>query len=374
MLQGAPVRMLARDDRVAQVVELDESRRARATLSELQTLALACMAMLEGFRGPLVRKIVDGLASAFAAESRQHMSRIEYQPDAAGVSVKDVGSGGGTVVIGDQALSRVARGAIEGVGQELRGAVRALAAVDFSAKRAAIVWIGGERVRVASEAEAKEAERIVTKLKDDYGVTFDSVAARHDMRKDKAERGWSEADVRAIDVEPWTLMDLKDLEAGFKYFAPVIGKGRSKSARAGTRQELERLGRVNLVKEKNEGRYLEDTRTVAVLQSHPPVIVDTDESTAVHEIAHAVFGPRVEDFKKRFKYWTDRHRGFEAPPTDHGATNPDEDMAESVTLFFTAPDALKQGQRGKKRGEVGNPCRERFAWVAAEVAAWTPKR
>jgi hypothetical protein len=160
--------------------------------------------------------------------------------------------GRGTVVIGNQGLWRVALGNIDQVGEELRRAVGNLAAVEFTAHRPAIIWIGGERVRVASSTEAKDAERIMKLLTESYGVAFDSVAARRAARQDKAERGASADKVR--------------------------------------RQEPRR-------------------------------------------------GPsRLRE------------------------------------LFFTAPDTLKRGIHGKKRGEWGNACPKRFWWIEAEVARWTSAR
>ena len=86
-------------------------------------------------------------------------------------------------------------------------------------------------------------------------------------------------------------------------------------------------------------------------------------------------GPRSRTSVERSADWTrataDRNDGtVEAPPTPYGNKNPDEDLAESVAMFFTSPDDLKQGRRGKKRGQVGNACRQRFAWIQKEVKSW----
>jgi hypothetical protein len=271
-------------------------------------------------------------------------------------------------------VSRISRGAVDQVGQEVRGAVGQLAGVAFTAHRPAIIWIGGERVRVSSADEAKDAERIVKLLKDSYGVTFDSVATRREVRKEKAERGWTDDEVRALDVAPWTYLDLRDLELGFKYFAPVLGKARTKSSRASSPQEVVRLGRISSPRT-DEAQYLPQSGTIATYHSHPDVITDPDAQTTAHEIAHAIFGPLLDDFREKIGYWTHPRDGsYEAPPTPYGNKSPDEDLADSVALFFTAPDALKGGVRGKKRGEVGNPCPKRFRWIEAEVKKWTSTR
>jgi hypothetical protein len=365
---------LARDpDKDALAVEEKQVVGEVGVLEGLQAFALVCTATPDGYREPLVRRLVMALITVYAPDGRGDVASVDYQQDAAGISVKDVGRGGGTVVFGDEALWRVALGGFVQVGEEIRGAASALAAVDFSASRPAIVWVGGERVRVKSAAQARDAERIVKLLKESYGVTFDSVAARREVRKDKAERGRSADDVRAYDAAPWSYADLQDLEAGFKYFAPILGKARTKSARKSSPQEVVRLGRLSSVRTA-EAQYLKDSGTIAVYQSRSDIMAP-DEGTVVHEIAHAIFGPLVEEFRTKIGYWT--HRGdpsSEAPPTPYGATSPDEDLADSVSLFFTAPDALKSGMRGKKRGEVGNACPKRFRWIEAEVARWKPAR
>ena len=179
-----------------------------------------------------------------------------------------------------------------------RAVVDALARQPDTKTKPKIVTVEGERVEVASDAEAKDAERILKLLKDTYGVTFDSLAARNAVRKDKTERGVSKDDVEKIDVVPWTYMDLKNLEAGFKYFAPILGKARTKSKRKGTAQEVTKLGRLSHYLENPEGQYLHEYSTIAIFKGHPRAM-DPDEFTAVHEIAHAVFGPKVEDFRRK---------------------------------------------------------------------------
>ena len=371
LLSTGGAAILARDPLA---IDDEQLRREAGTRGAFQSVAGACLTMLAAYRGGAVRQLLTNMIAFYAPDSTREVSAVEYRADAAGITVTDVGKSGGKVVIGDDALARIRRGAVDQVGQEVRGAVGQLAGVAFTARRPAIIWIGGERVRVSSADEAKDAERIMKLLKDSYGVTFDSVAARRDVRKEKAERGWTDDKQRALDVTPWTYMDLKDLEAGFKYFAPILGKARTKSARASSPQEVVRLGRIKSPVEQ-EGQYLPDSHTIATYTSHPDVIADPDEQTIVHEIAHAVFGPLLEDFRIKIGYWTHPRDGkFEAPPTPYGNKNPDEDLAESVALYFTAPDLLKDGSRGKKRGQVANACPQRFRWIAAEVKQWTPAR
>lgn len=378
----AASRTLARDpDPQALAVEDKQIAQELNLRTSLIAYAWLCTTAPDGYRDWMVEKLVTGLISVYIPESRAEVAHVDYQSAAAGVSAK---AAAGTIVFGDEALWRVALGAIDKVGEELRGAARDLAAVDFKAGQPAVVWIGGERVQVSSEAEAKDAERIIRLLTETYGVAFDSVATRRAARLDKAQRGASTERVQASDVVPWTYMDLRDLEQGFKYYAAVLGKTRSKSTRASTPQEVVRIGRLSTDAmhepgaQPEEAEYLTDSKTIAVYHAHSRVIADPDESTIVHEIAHAVFGPLVDKFRTDIGYWPEvsAHRGnpsFEAPPTHYGDKNPDEDIAESVALFFTAPDSLKRGIRGHKPGEWGNPCPKRYAWIERVVAGWSHK-
>jgi hypothetical protein len=257
-----------------------------------------------------------------------------------------------------------------------RAVVEILARQPDTKAKPKIVTILGEQVEVSSEAEEKDAARILRLLKDTYGVSLDSAAVRKALRKDKTERGVEKGDVEKIDVVPWAYLDLQDVEAGFKHYAPLLGQERAKSSRKGTPQEVTKMGRLSHYDDDPEGQYLKDDSTIAIFKSHSRAMPDPDESMAVHEIAHAMFGHLVEDFRRKIGYWTTptdkRNKGtVEAPPTSYGNKNPDEDLAESVMLYFTARDFLRTGQRGKKRGEVGNACKERLAWIEKEVTSWT---
>ena len=103
--------------------------------------------------------------------------------------------------------------------------------------------------------------------------------------------------------------------------------------------------------------------------------------TAVHELSHLLLRYAVNDFLKAMPYWKDESetsgkRGVEAPPTDYGATggHVGEDLCESVMLFFVDPERLKKGVPGKRKGEPGNPCPERFRFVEKLVAGWKKKK
>lgn len=376
---GAPApsgRALARDPSPTAV---DDAQLAdeQSNRTKLASFAQTCLTVPSAYRDGMVHALLELLILAYIPDSRPDIKETAYQGGQTGI----VGTDAGKVVIGDDALTRIAGGSVDQVGAELRGTTLALGQAEFKAHKPAIVWVGGERVRVASAQEAADAQRIVTLLKDTYGVAFDSVAARRAARQDKAERGSSPERQRASDVVPWTYMDLRDLELAFQHFAPILGRARSKSSRASTPQEVVRVGRLSsdamhdADEHKEEGEYLKDAHLIALYQSQPTVVTDPDEATLVHEIAHAVFGPLRDRFVADIGYWTGRSAPhsdgkLEAPPTPYGAKNADEDLADSVMLFFTAPDALKGGVRGKHTGEPGNPCPKRFAWIAKEVARW----
>ena len=362
-------RALARDPDDAAQVEARQRAAEAGARSSIQATAKTALAVLEAYRGGVVGVTGSSLVATYVPDHAPELKDVRYEPLAAGVAIQ-----GSSVVLGDEALKRLATGAVDAVGADLRAAVGVLADARFAAKAQAIVWLGGERVLVRSKDEIAQAERIVKRLRETFGVQLDSAAVRADVRKDKAERGRSAAVVRAIDVEPWRLVDLEDLEQGLQPYAAVLGPARASSTRAPAPQEVVRAGRLTQL-ETADAQYVPGGRSFAVYHSQADTTAgaEPEPSTIVHEVAHGILAHRLEAFRKDIGYWEHRgERGVEAPPTPYAAKNPDEDLADSVMLFFTARDFLVNGQKGKRRGQVGNPCPKRLRWIEKEIASWKP--
>jgi hypothetical protein len=263
-------------------------------------------------------------------------------------------------------------------------AVRALVARD-----AKVIKIGNESVRVASDAEQAEAERIVKDVKAKVGVAFDSLAAHKASLETHPEA--PEAQRKALAVGPWELDELKAIERALTHFAPVLGDARKKTMPKGPAQEFNKVGKLNtspdddpkLLGDRTRGEFFREAETFGVFEPGPdsPAGDDAVERVATHEIAHGIFDPLIDSFMQATGYWEKekvrRKEGqrVEGPPDGYADRNAREDLAQSVMYFFVDPERLKKGDgRGRAKGTWGNPCPKRFAFIQKVVAGWTKKR
>ena len=266
--------------------------------------------------------------------------------------------------------------------QRLAGnrATRALVARD-------VIKIGTESVHVSSDAEKKDAARIIDEAKAKYGVLFDSVAAQHTTRKhyDDMDAATDEQ-LKAAAAKPWTYEELKAFERALKHFRAVLGDARKKSNLKAKPQEIGTVGKLGSSPDddpkhttsKVRGEHFPEAQTVAIYEpgSADDTSAEALERNATHEIAHAVFGRHLQDFMKATGFWSQKlvkskKRGAEAPPDNYAATNASEDLAQSVAYFFTDRKRLKKGLPDHAKGEVGNPCPKRDAFIAGIVGRWT---
>jgi hypothetical protein len=264
-------------------------------------------------------------------------------------------------------------------------AVRALIARD-----AKVIKIGNESVRVASDAEKAEAERIIKDVKTKFGVSFDSLAA-HKATMADSEGSAPEDRRKALAVRTWELDELKAIERALTHFAPVLGEARKKTMPKGPPQEFVNVGKLNsspdddpkILGDRTRGQFFHDAQTFAVFEPGPdsPVGDDAVERVATHEIAHGIFDPLIDSFMQATGYWekekVKRKEGqrVEGPPDGYADRNAREDLAQSVMYFFVDPKRLKEGDgNGRAKGTWGNPCPKRFAFIQKVVAGWTKKR
>ena len=264
-------------------------------------------------------------------------------------------------------------------------AVRALIARD-----AKVIKIGNESVRVSSDAEKAEAERIIKDVKTKFGVSFDSLAA-HKATMADSEGSAPEDRRKALAVRAWELDELKAIERALTHFAPVLGEARKKTMPKGPPQEFVNVGKLNsspdddpkVLGDRTRGQFFHDAQTFAVFEPGPdsPIGDDAVERVATHEIAHGIFDPLIDSFMQATGYWekekVKRKEGqrVEGPPDGYADRNAREDLAQSVMYFFVDPKRLKKGDgRGRAKGTWGNPCPKRFAFIQKVVAGWTKKR
>ena len=264
-------------------------------------------------------------------------------------------------------------------------AVRALIARD-----AKVIKIGNESVRVASDAETAEAERIIKDVKTKFGVSFDSLAA-HKATMADSEGSAPEERRKALAVRAWELDELRAIERALTHFAPVLGEARKKTMPKGPPQEFVNVGKLNsspdddpkILGDRTRGQFFHDAQTFAVFEPGPdsPVGDDAVGRVATHEIAHGIFDPLIDSFMQATGYWekekVKRKEGqrVEGPPDGYADRNAREDLAQSVMYFFVDPERLKKGDgRGRTKGTWGNPCPKRYAFIQKVVAGWTKKR
>jgi hypothetical protein len=264
-------------------------------------------------------------------------------------------------------------------------AVRALIARD-----AKVIKIGNESVRVSSDAEQAEAERIIKDVKTKFGVSFDSLAA-HTATMADSDGSAPEDRRKALAVRAWELDELKAIERALTHFAPVLGEARKKTLPKGPPQEFVNVGKLNsspdddpkILGDRTRGQFFHDAQTFAVFEPGPdsPAGDDAVERVATHEIAHGIFDPLIDSFMQATGYWEKekvrRKEGqrVEGPPDGYADRNAREDLAQSVMYFFVDPERLRKGDgRGRAKGTWGNPCPKRYAFIRKVVAGWTKKR
>jgi hypothetical protein len=259
-------------------------------------------------------------------------------------------------------------------------AVRALVA-----REPKVVKIGAEQVRIGSDAEQAEAERIIKDVKTNFGVTFDSLAAKKAALERYPELSVPEEQRKALDTRAWEMYELRAIEKALKYFGPVLGERRKKSRLKKTPQEIESVGKLNTspdddpkkLGDRTRGEFYRDQRSFGVFEPGPDGRTGADyaEELATHEIAHGIFHPHLAEFMKATGYWKAMYvklepkKRIEGPPDGYGDDDATEDLAQSVMYFFRNPKRLKEGD-GSRKGTPGNPCPKRYAFIKKIVGDW----
>ncbi len=250
--------------------------------------------------------------------------------------------------------------------------------------------VAGQKVDVANDAEAKEAEEIIQELKDKYNIDLNSQAGVDAIRQSFPQE--PDKMKAQIETRTWAMADLRALRRALAHFAPILGQQRKYSTRSGEAQEVGTVSAVNQGIDPSNPDHKTDTDTQAQYFGAYKTFVmygtggkreQRLTNTATHELAHGLLHYALPGYAKALnKYWIDETHAnadpqtgvakdpeAEAPPTDYGITSADEDMADSVALFFEMPDRLKNGG-GKPKGTPGNPCPLRFQLITDIVKDW----
>ncbi len=200
--------------------------------------------------------------------------------------------------------------------------------------------VKGEAVLFEQESDKFEATVIMTNIEVSYGISIrsDKLAKAIPINYTKAPK-----DVRkAVEAGVWQMKELHAVERALAHFAPILGVDRKDSTRGKASQEVKFIGKVEkAINENNDqgvldsttmGEYFKKQKTLGLFDEGTDSTQDfTDnlkqlEGTAVHEMAHGLFGYLVKDWVKEFAYWEDQYNesgkaNAEEPPSDYGATN-----------------------------------------------------
>ena len=253
------------------------------------------------------------------------------------------------------------------------------------------VAVGGEKVMVENDAEEAEAKKLVEGMKTKYGVEVSSAQAVKSTLATYKDAPQAERD--KVKARPWLLSELKSLDKALAHFSPILGGSRATSTRKDVAQEVTTAGKASYSIDENTdkgkidstlGQYYGSDKNFALYAKNETSTIDfpgdkakQQEATAVHEIAHGLMDYALDGFIKASPYWTNRTtksgaKDAEAPPTPYGAKNAGEDLAESVMFYFVDRKRLEDGMTGKKKGEPGNGCPERCAYLRKVIDGWKP--
>ena len=131
-----------------------------------------------------------------------------------------------------------------------------------------VVFMAGERVEVANEAEQHEAERILGDIRRTYGIRLSSPMGLAALQKHYKGEGVEKKDYQKPGYTTWNMQEIRALKEGLARFAPILGKKRESSTRKGKWQEVTSLSKLTsaitqtgLPDPKTEGEAFPERRT-----------------------------------------------------------------------------------------------------------------
>lgn len=252
------------------------------------------------------------------------------------------------------------------------------------------IQLDSEQVVIEKKEDEAEAKRIVKSLKSKYGISLSSAKTIAGIKGEYSHVDKSVTD--QLSAAAWSMDELRALNESAGYYAPILGSKRKQSTLGKKAQGVTSVGKLkNAIDEDSSagaldtstlGEYFSTKRNMGMFSAGTqyeddgfvrPGATQTDvrtslTATAIHEMAHGLVAPyEVTRWVAALAYWFDEDTesgadGAEAPPTEYGETNANEDLCESVALFFVNREALK------------SKCPEREKFIAAVVAAWQPEK
>lgn len=240
--------------------------------------------------------------------------------------------------------------------------------------------VEGERVEVANDEEKAEAEAIIKRIKETYGISVSSKTTIEGIKEGYPDA--KEKIKKKLSTRRWRLVELRALEAALGHYAPILGAERAKSTRSGDDQEVTSVGKVAYSIDEDTpagkldpdtlGEYFKSKKNMGLFKPSEGFTADfADEKdqlvgTFVHETGHGLLTYALKDFIAETGYWKDEDtklptkKRTEDPPTSYGKTNAEEDLCETAMIYFVKPERL----------EKSSP--KRYAFMQKTKTGWLP--
>ncbi len=222
------------------------------------------------------------------------------------------------------------------------------------------VTIGEEKVIVRNKKEKAEAEAIIKRIKENYGLELSSKTTVQGIKDEYTDVKKKVKD--KLKTRAWKMKELRSLERALKFYAPILGGERANSTRAGSDQEVTSVGKVSQAIDEDSpagkldtttlGEYFSSKKNMGLFKASEnyksdfPSLGDQLTGTFVHEIAHGLLAYAIPDYIKATGYWKDSNNELpkasrtESPITEYGETSAAEDICESAMMFFIDPARL----------------------------------
>jgi len=230
------------------------------------------------------------------------------------------------------------------------------------------------------KAKIKQAKKIIATIRGEYAIEFNSAVSLQgigDVIDDNVSE-FSEKEIESfrenlqgIEEDSWTIDQLEAVKVGLSRFASLLGHRRlnRRDGKQNVPQEITTFGKVD--QDMQGGDTLAETFPT---QSHIAIYEEgRDEEgeypsreemiqTVIHELTHGLIAHRTDDFKDAIDFWAwseseaqkeDTISGYsradfegEEPPTSVAFGNPEEDLAESVSMYLYSAKSKKDLKRG----------------------------
>ena len=165
-----------------------------------------------------------------------------------------------------------------------------------------------------------------------------------------------------LKTKAWELKELAALDRALGHYARILGSKRADSSRSSVAQEVVSASKIDQAIDEDSdtgvlddvtmGEHFEDSSNMSLFTAGTDATGDFPgdnakqlEATITHELSHGIFGSKTSHWVDNLDYWTDEDNASgvdnaEAPPTTYGRENAEEDLCESVMLYFVAPSRM----------------------------------